>query len=161
MVRLNKSKFVFVRFLSFLFLCLGGGWLMGLFTQHGVDAWYPQLIKPWGTPPALVFPIFWTLLYTAMAVSLTLLTVSKKSNKTTAYVLFGIQLFLNFIWSFLFFYLESPMLALGDLILLIPSVFLTIVSFWRHTKLGAYLLIPYLIWILYALYLNGSIAIQN
>lgn len=148
-------------FFPFLLLCLGGGWLMGLFTEHGVKEWYPQLIKPCGTPPPLVFPIVWSILYTAMAVSLTLLAISRTSAKRAAYSFFGIQLFLNFIWSYLFFYLENPTLALADLILLVVFVFLTIFSFWRHTKLGSCLLLPYLVWILYALYLNAWIAIQN
>ena len=128
--------------------------MTGLATQDGVKEWYPHLVKPKGTPPDIVFPIVWTCLYLLMAISLTLLVLSRTIDKTKAYFFFGVQLFLNFIWSWLFFRLQQPGMALVDLIVLWIMVCFTIVQFRRHTAFGSYLLLPYLAWITYAGYLN-------
>jgi translocator protein len=161
-MNLQNSKSPWLeKFLPCLLLCLGGGWLTGLLTEHGVKHWYPHLIKPSGTPPDIVFPVVWTILYTLMAISLTLLWTSKSPQKKTALLFFGIQLFLNFIWSWLFFYLQHPGFALIDIFMLWFFIFMTIVSFWRHTILGSYLLMPYLVWVTYAAYLNFFIWLYN
>lgn len=144
-----------------LILCLGGGWLTGLVTQHGVKEWYPHLIKPYGTPPDIVFPIVWSILYTFMAIALALLWTSHTSGKKLAFLFFIIQLFLNFIWSWLFFYLQKPGLALLDIVLLWFTILMTIRFFWAHTRYGSYLLMPYLFWVTYAFYLNLFIWIYN
>ncbi|MEI8124283.1 MAG: TspO/MBR family protein [Parachlamydiaceae bacterium] len=150
----EKNKNALLYFCLSLLLCLGGGWLTGLATQDGVKEWYPHLVKPKGTPPDIVFPIVWTCLYLLMAISLTLLVLSRTIDKTKAYFFFGVQLFLNFIWSWLFFRLQQPGMALVDLIVLWIMVCFTIVQFRRHTAFGSYLLLPYLAWITYAGYLN-------
>lgn len=158
----QKNKVFFMgKFFISLLLCLGGGWLTGLLTRYGVKNWYPHLIKPSGTPPDIVFPIAWTILYTLMAISLTLLWISNTTQKNRAFLLFYIQLFLNFSWSWLFFYLQLPGIALIDIIFLWISIFLTIYYFRRHTRIGSYLLIPYLAWVTYACYLNLYIWIYN
>jgi len=162
MIKEKNVEFSMTRFFLCLLLCVGGGWLTGLLTQHGVKVWYPQLIKAHGTPPDIVFPIVWTLLYICMAISLTLLWSSeRKFDKSLAFSLFGIQLFLNFIWSWAFFYLQSPSFALIDISFLWFFILLTILSFWKHTRIGSYLLIPYLLWVSYAFYLNLFIWIYN
>lgn len=149
------------KFIISLTVCLGGGWLAGLVTQHGVKEWYPLLVKPYGTPPDYIFPIAWSILYFLMAVSLTLLWVSKTTGKKGAYIYFFLQLFFNFIWSWLFFYLENPLLGLIDITILWVFILLTINSFWIHTKAGSALLIPYLVWVSYAFYLNLFTYIYN
>lgn len=156
-----KNTRIIGKFLLCLLLCLGGGWLTGWITEQGVREWYPSLIKPRGTPPNVVFPIVWTILYIFMALALTLLWVSKTTKKKTAVVLFGVQLLLNFSWSWLFFYLERVGLALVDITFLWISIFLTVICFWRHTRYGSYLLLPYLAWVAYAFYLNLFIWIYN
>lgn len=156
----EKNQF-FKIFIFALLLCLGGGWLTGLITQSAVHEWYPRLIKPSGTPPNYVFPIAWTLLYSLMAISLTMLFTSHTKDKAIAYCLFGIQLGLNFLWSWIFFYLRRPDLALFDVIALWIFILLTILAFWRHTHLGSYLLLPYLAWVSYAFYLNFFIVMLN
>lgn len=158
----QKSKASFIKIFSVsLVLCLGGGWLTGLLTQHGVKNWYPHLVKAPGTPPDIVFPIVWTILYFFMALALTLLWKSPTNRKKAAFWLFGAQLTFNFIWSWLFFYLQRPDIALIDIVLLWISLFLTIGSFWRHTRYGSYLLVPYLAWVTYAFYLNLFIFLNN
>lgn len=139
--------------ISFL-LCVGGGWLSGLVTRQGIKDWYNHLILPIGTPPNIVFPIVWTILYSMMAISLTLLWSSPSRNKKIPVLLFVIQLVLNFFWSWLFFGLRNPGIALLDLLFLWLCLVATIVTFWKHTRLGASLLLPYLGWITYAFYLN-------
>lgn len=80
-------------FVCSLGLCVGGGWLTGLLTQHGVKEWYPQLIKPYGTPPNALFPIVWTLLYIFMAAALTIVWRGKSEKRTKALFFFLAQLF--------------------------------------------------------------------
>lgn len=157
----KNTKFFIEKFLLCLLLCLGGGWLTGWVTEQGIKEWYPSLIKASGTPPNIVFPIVWTILYIFMAIALTLLWVSKTTKKKTAVLLFGIQLLLNFSWSWLFFYLEQVGLALVDITLLWICIFLTVICFWKHTRYGSYLLLPYLAWVSYALYLNLFIWMYN
>jgi len=149
----NRPYFLLI-FLFSILLCLGGGWVTGLVTQNGIKTWYPFLNKPPGTPPDIAFPIVWSFLYLLMALSLTLMWTSPSSNKRNAFIFFGAQLFFNFIWSLLFFYMQDPKTALIDISLLWVFILLTIMSFWRHTHLGSYLLIPYLAWVTYAFYLN-------
>ncbi len=152
----RATKFVFS-----LILCVGGGWLTGLVTQHSVKEWYPQLIKPYGTPPDMVFPIVWTLLYVLMAISLTIIWAGKSEQKAKALFLFFSQLILNFAWSLLFFYLKSPGLALIDIAFLLLLVVLTINAFWKQSSVAAYLLVPYVVWVSYASYLNFCIWVFN
>ncbi|MBS0652039.1 MAG: tryptophan-rich sensory protein [Verrucomicrobia bacterium] len=157
----KKTSGFLQKFIPSLILCLGGGWLMGLLTGHGIKQWYPHLIKPIFTPPNFVFPIIWTVLYSMMAVALALLWQSKTAKKKRAFLCFGVQLFLNFIWSFLFFYLESPGIAFFDIVLLWIFIVLTIGAMWRHTHWGSYLLLPYLAWVSYAVYINFFIWSNN
>lgn len=149
------------KFLLCLIVCLGGGWLTGLFTQHGVKEWYPHLIKPYGTPPDIMFPIVWTILYICMAGALTLVWASKTNQKTKAVFFFIVQLLLNFLWSWLFFHLQSPGLALIDIAFLWVFLALTIAQFWKHSHASAYLLLPYMAWVTYACYLNLFIWLHN
>lgn len=142
-------------------LCVGGGWLTGLFTQTGVKEWYPTLIKSPLTPPDFLFPIVWTILYFCMALSSALVWDSKKREKAKALTFFFIQLVLNFSWSWLFFYLQRPDLALVDIFMLWLALAYTIVLFWQHSKMAAFLLMPYILWVSYAVYLNAYIYVHN
>ncbi len=144
-----------------VFLCVGIGWIGGLFTESSIATWYPTLIKaPW-TPPNWTFPVVWTILYFMMGVSLWLVLMAPSHDKIRALNIFGIQLFLNFIWSWLFFYMENPFLGLVDIMLLWIVIVATIKVFSTHSRLAAYLLVPYLIWVTYAFTLNLFIWIYN
>lgn len=149
------------KFFLCLILCLGGGWMSGLVTQNGLSSWYPHLIKSPLTPPSYIFPIAWTILYFLMATSLWLLWTSSTKKKVKASVAFGLQLGCNFSWSTLFFYVQSPLLALIDISFLWPLIVCTMLFFWRHTKGGALLFIPYLLWSSFAFYLNLFIWVHN
>lgn len=156
-VPMNRIKI----FVFSLALCVGGGWLTGYVTQHSVKEWYPQLIKPYGTPPDIVFPVVWTILYVLMALALTIVWAGKSPSKTKALIFFFVQLFLNFTWSWLFFYQQSPGYALFDIALLLLFIGLTVHAFWQQSRLAGYLLLPYLAWVSYAAYLNFSIWMLN
>lgn len=148
-------------FLICLLICLGGGWLNGLSTEASIENWYPRLYKPSWTPPNITFPIVWTILYALMALSLALVWTSRTSGKKLAITFFAIQLFLNFLWSWLFFYFKKPGYALVDVILLWFAIAITIDLFWKHSRWGACILIPYLVWVSFAFYLNLYIWSHN
>ena len=156
-----KKSFFMLKLPLSLLLCLGGGWLTGLATQQGVQEWYPLLTKPLGTPPNIVFPIVWTILYTLMGMALALLWNIDTKKKSRALLFFFMQLFFNFSWSFIFFHFHNIGLALIDISLLFIFTFLTIHEFWKHTRLGTIMLLLYLVWVSYALYLNLLFWILN
>jgi len=101
------------------------------------------------------------MLYTLMGVALWLVITSQTSYRGSAYLFFALQFFLNFIWSFLFFGLENPLFALIDILLLWVAIVLTISHFQPHSRMAAWLLVPYLIWVTYAVSLNVYIWLNN
>lgn len=133
------------------------------FTMSSVTSWYITLDKPSFSPPGWIFGPVWTLLYFLMGVSLFLVWKRGFKNKRskTALYFFGGQLFLNFVWSILFFGLHSPLLALFDIIALWLMIVLTIIKFRPISKPAAYLLIPYFLWVSFASVLNFSILLLN
>jgi tryptophan-rich sensory protein len=133
------------------------------FTAAAIPSWYATLEKPLFAPPNWLFGPAWTLLYFLMGVAFYLIwqqnTKSKKVQ--TAQKIFCAQLFLNFIWSPLFFGLKSPLLGLIVIVALWGLILLTIYKFYPLSKWAAYLLIPYLLWVTFATSLNAAILILN
>lgn len=142
-------------------ICVILGFLSGLVTGHAIPDWYAHLRKSSLTPPRYVFPVVWTFLYILMGTSFALVWHSPTSNKKPAFSLFGIQLALNLMWSPLFFYFKVPLLGLIDITILWFFIVATVYSFYRHSKLAAYLLIPYFLWVSLAWYLNFFIWKHN
>lgn len=127
-------------------------------SQFMPGAWYAGLEKPPWTPPGAVFGPVWTVLYAMMAVAAWL--VWKRRAVTAvgpALVLFVIQLALNAAWSWLFFGLERPDLALIDIAVLWAVILATTALFWRVRPLAGWLLLPYLAWVSFAAALNWQI----
>lgn len=156
------KKQLCIPLIAFILLCLIVEVIGSLSTKEIVSTWYPTLIKPSWTPPDWVFGPVWFCLYMMIAVSGWLIYRSEYSDKRfVALILYGIQLALNFIWSFLFFSLRSPALGLIDIVLLCLLIILTIIKAWPVNSLGSLLLIPYLIWVLYATSLNAGIWLLN
>lgn len=148
--------------LVFIVLCFSLEALAGYWTSQSVSTWYPKLIKPSWTPPGWIFGPVWTILYLLIAVVGWLLYREKHSPmRSKALLFYGCQLILNFLWSFLFFSLNSPILGLIDITLLSLMIMLTIVYSWPVRSLASLLLIPYLIWVIYASSLNAAIWILN
>ncbi len=130
-----------------------------LFTAGSVSSWYMTLNKPPFNPPSWVFGPVWTLLYLLMGVSLYLVWIRKFDKN--AFTFFGIQLFLNALWSVLFFGIKSPLLALVEIIFLWAAILITIFYFYKINKISAYLLIPYILWVSFAAILNFAIFMLN
>ena len=125
------------------------------------SVWYYNLTKPPLAPPDWIFPPVWSILYFSMLVALLLYLFKPAQNKKSDYIYFIAQLFLNLLWAPVFFYLKNMFLALIVIILLDIFVILTIKSFYKVSKLSALILIPYLIWILFATYLNIGYLVLN
>lgn len=122
--------------------------------------WYENLQRSPLSPPNYVFGIVWPILYTMMFVAL-ILVLRTASIKSKAVLLFAGQLFLNLIWSPIFFKYKLYSVALIDIFLLIIVLGFTIVSFYKINNVAAYLLFPYLLWLLFASYLNTYIVMNN
>ena len=124
--------------------------------------WYSTLNQPPLTPPSWIFAPAWTALYTMIFISLILFAVKKTGeSKTFGYVLFFAQMLLNIVWSPAFFTFHKIGLALTVIILLDILVYFNVWEFYNVSKKSAYFLIPYLIWLLFATYLNFGIFILN
>lgn len=134
-------------------LIVGG--LSGALTAKAIPGWYAQLRKPSFNPPNQLFAPAWTLLYLLMGISLFLIWKLPESEaKSTALWIFGIQLFLNFCWSIIFFYFKCPALAFIEILILWLFILWMIIAFVGVKPLAAYLQIPYLCWVSFAALLN-------
>ncbi len=122
---------------------------------------YSILNKPAFSPPGFIFPVVWTILYILMGASSYIVYFSNSSNKSKALLLYCIQLFFNFCWSIIFFGLDLFLFAFIWLIALIFIIIIMIRQFLIVNPLSAYLQIPYLIWCIFAAYLNFSIFLLN
>lgn len=138
------------------------GALGSIATTPNIPTWYAALEKPVLNPPNFVFGPVWTVLYVLMGISLYLFWNAKgQGGKRSAYVAYGVQLVLNTLWSVVFFGLQLPFLGVFVIALLDLMVIVTILLFFEKSKLAAYLLIPYLLWISFATYLTVSIWLLN
>ena len=124
--------------------------------------WYKNLNKSKLSPPGYVFGIVWPILYTMMAISLSLVWNSKKCFPyCSAMTYFFIQLAFNLVWTTLFFKLKKPKLALMDIIVILIFTIITFNEFIKINTTAAYLLVPYIIWLSFATYLNTYIVFNN
>ncbi len=131
-----------------------GGWL----TSLSINGWYRTLTMPSFAPPDWIFGPVWTALYLMMAVAAWLVWRERRGKPVTGpLVIFAGQLILNIAWSGLFFALQSPGLAAGEVVLLWLAILATIVAFRRVSTFAAALLIPYLLWVSFATVLNFAI----
>ena len=149
-----------------LILCivipLAVGSLAGLLTSESMDT-FSALNKPALSPPGWLFPVVWTILYVLMGFSSYLVITSGagKNKIRDALILYGLQLLFNFFWSIWFFNLGWYLFAFVWLLILWVLIFNTIASFYEISKPAAYLLIPYLLWVTFAGYLNFAIYLMN
>lgn len=142
-------------------ICFAIG-LTASYLQHdAIQSWYPFLNKPALTPPNIVFPIAWSIIYLCMGISIGIIYLSHSRQRRALIRLFCIQLVFNFAWSFLFFYLENPLLGLIDILLLDVFVTLYAIRSYPEKKISSILFWPYIVWIYFATYLNGYILLNN
>ena len=149
-----KEK-IFHFFQIFSPLILGS--LVGFVIKDFMD--YSSLNQPPFAPPGIVFPIAWTALYLLMGTSYYF--YRKTDKNSTLITLYYIQLFLNLTWTFIFFVFKMRFLAIVWILVIILLVFYLIKQFWNIKKESAYLLIPYLLWLLFAMYLTIGIFLLN
>jgi len=123
--------------------------------------WYKNLAKPPLSPPDWIFTPVWIVLYILIFASLALYFVRKAENKKSGYIYYFAQLLLNFIWFPIFFWMQNIKLAFVDIILLVIFVILTIYKFYSVSKFSGLILVPYLLWIIFAAYLNAGILFLN
>lgn len=146
----NKSALII-----FILIPLAAGSLSALLS--GNSAAYLALNKPPLSPPSFLFPIVWTILYILMGISSYIIYESEDPEKNKALRLYFIQLFFNFFWSIFFFGFSMYLFAFLWLLVLIILIALMIYQFHKISPVAAYLQIPYLIWCLFAAYLNFMI----
>lgn len=149
-----------------LILCLviplAAGGLAALLSGGGMDA-FENLNKPPLSPPGILFPIVWTILYLLMGLAsyFVIASDSGKEETKSAVTLYGIQLFMNFLWPILFFSFSAYLLSFLWLVALLILIILTALSFYRIKNLAGYLLIPYIAWVAFAGYLNFGVYVLN
>lgn len=150
-----------------LFLFIGIVELVGIigsvFTSSSVNGWYQTLIRPDLAPPDWVFAPVWTTLFALMGISVFLIWEKSVSNKGARFALFvfACQLLLNLLWSMIFFGLQSPGWALLEIGILWIAITTTILLFHKISRLASLLLIPYILWVTFAVYLNYLFWILN
>lgn len=142
-------------------ICFLVGWTASMFQASALHDWYPQLNKPGLTPPNLVFPLAWTILYICMGVSVGLVLNSHSPRKRGLVWLFAIQLFFNFTWSLFFFYLRSPLFALVNILILLALIIWYTCRSFKANIASSILFFPYILWACFATYLNAYIFWYN
>jgi len=151
-----------IKLFAAVIICEGVGFLGTIFTLPSIPTWYAALNKAPFNPPPWIFGPVWTILYFLMGVSIFLILQKKlKKQRTFLVTLFAVQLFLNFLWSVIFFGWHLPQVALLELCLLWISIALLIIDFWKVSKWAAILLVPYLCWVSFASVLNLFVALLN
>lgn len=140
--------------LASIILCLTIGWVSGSLSNT-TSTWFLSLNKPAIYPPTFLFGLVWSILYFLMGISLYL--VFEKTKDRIPYILFFSQLVLNFFWTLIFFGLQNILFAIIEIIVLWILILLTIINFWKYSRVAAYLIIPYILWVTFATVLTISI----
>lgn len=140
---------------------VGAAAFLGSQFSDAQSSWYRSLVKPAFTPPPVAFSIAWGIVYLCLAASAVLVcNKSYRLRELTLYV-YGVNLVLNVLWTYVFFVNQNPAMALVVLVLLLGTVAVMADLSARLDKVAAYLLIPYLLWGTFALILNYSIVMLN
>lgn len=155
----KMKRLLFV--LKFVAVPLIVGYISMLLQRESMESWYPTLAKSSLTPPGYVFSIMWTLLYILMGVSAAIVWDKRTSDSGVLKLLYSLQLLFNLLWSFCFFFLRMPLLAFFVLVVLFLMVALYVAGCYMRHRVAAYLNLPYLMWLLFAAYLNGYVVICN
>jgi tryptophan-rich sensory protein len=151
----KKKQKKFLIFLISLLVVFSVAAIGSIFTSSSVNTEWYSSIKPSITPPNYVFPIVWNILFFLIALSLYFSWVySSKKEKPKIILVYSINLFLNILWSILYFGLKNPALAFFELIIFFFSILIMILVSYKIKKVSSYLLIPYLLWVGFASFLN-------
>lgn len=129
-------------------------------TSPQIPVWYATLARPAWAPPNWLFPVVWTILYILIGISL-FLVWRKGLESKQALVVFAVQLGLNLLWSLVFFGLHSIVGGLVIILMLWMAILANIIVFYRISRWAGLILLPYLVWVSIASYLNYSIYLLN
>ncbi|MBN2198196.1 tryptophan-rich sensory protein [Candidatus Wolfebacteria bacterium] len=159
----------FFKLIIAIIVCQLAGIIGSFFTVSAIPGWYNGITKSALNPPAWVFGPAWITLYFLMGISAFLIWLSygkeieeaKKKIIKKALTIFIFQLILNATWSIIFFGLQNPFLALMEIILLWLAILWIIIYFYKISRLAGLLLLPYILWVSFAIYLNYSIWVLN
>ena len=147
--------------LIWIIVCLFLGFMSSLMQSTALADWYPGLVRSPLSPPDWLFPVAWTVLYILMGISVGLLYGIRSIYTRMLYILFVVQLVLNILWSFFFFYMRSPIFGFIDIILLDMFCVIYFAATYFVYRPSAWLFLPYILWLAFATYLNGYIMIHN
>ena len=150
----------FVPYLISILIALAVGGLSALISRESMQD-YAQLIQPPLAPPAELFPIVWTILYILMGISAALVWKSSCEEKSDGLVIYAVQLAVNFLWTIFYFNFGARLLAFFWLLFLLLLVLLMTSKFSSCSKLAAKLQIPYILWLIFAAYLNLATYLLN
>lgn len=139
---------------------LAVGFSANLLTKNSMEI-YQNTNQPSFAPPDILFPIVWTILYVLMGISSYIVLQSGSKLKSKAIYIYAIQLFVNFLWPIIFFNFRKFLFAFFWLFLLLILVFYMIITFKKINKMSAYIQIPYILWLTFALFLNFSVYLLN
>ena len=153
-MKINWKKLILIIIVTFLV-----GSFFSIFTMNNMDT-FSELNKPIEIP-GILFPIVWSILYLLMSISYYIVSNKKDEDKKEAEVSYAIQLIINSLWSLIFFGFDAYLFAFIWLLLLLISIIIMIIRFYKVDKSAAYLQIPYLLWVIFAGYLNISIYFLN
>lgn len=145
-------------------IALAVGGLSAWLTKDGMDLYNQTVIKPPLSPPMILFPIVWTILFILMGVGSGIVFVKRHTDKEaarSALFVYGLQLVVNFLWSIIFFNMQSYLFAFVWLLLLWVLIIIMIIKFHKISQLSAYLQIPYLLWVTFAGYLTIMVYFLN
>ena len=138
------------------------GFLSGWLSRDGTALYSETIVQPALAPPAIVFPIVWTILYALMGIGMARVSLQPKTReRDRAMNLYIAQLVVNFFWSLFFFNAQAFGFSFLWLLLLWVLVFLMIRAFWKVDPLAEKLQIPYLLWLTFAAYLNFAVWLLN
>ncbi len=150
----------FKKLFIYIFITLLIGVIPSIFVYNNIDK-YELLNKPLLSPPSIIFPIVWTIIYIILGISIYRIMGTDNNRKNEAKLIYFIQLIINALWTPIFFGLNEYFLAFLWIIMLILLVITMIIIFFKIDKISAYLNIPYLFWLLFASYLNFGIFVLN
>lgn len=159
---MNVKKGTWKTYAFWILLSEGVGALSGFLTREGSEQYARTILKPALSPPSVVFPIVWGILFVLMGIGAARIYLSRKGvPRTRALALFVIQLAFNFFWSIIFFNFQLFGLALVWLLALWVLIVLMTVAFYRVDRPAGLMQLPYLLWVTFALYLNGGVWLLN
>ena len=158
-----KDMTKIVKLICSVAVCILIGFVGSFVTRDSVSTWYAELSRPSFTPPDWTFGVVWPILYVMMGISAFLIWNEgfDKREVKVALGIFGLQLILNGLWTPIFFGLHLIGVALIEIIMMWAAILLTINFFWKISKPAALLLLPYILWVSFAIVLNASLFLLN